>query len=66
MAQKVIVELIDDLDGEPIDAGGETISFAVNGVEYTIDLNDAPAQLQGCEGEDFAATRSCSASPSGP
>ncbi|ORL96442.1 Lsr2 family protein [Prescottella equi] len=43
MAQKVIVELIDDLDGEPIDAGGETISFAVNGVEYTIDLNDKNA-----------------------
>ena len=34
MAQKVIVELIDDLDGEPIDAGGETI---------TIDLNDKNA-----------------------
>lgn len=43
MAQKVIVELIDDLDGEPIDFGGETISFAVNGVEYTIDLNDKNA-----------------------
>ncbi|WP_305093522.1 Lsr2 family protein [Prescottella sp. R16] len=43
MAEKVIVELIDDLDGEPIDVGGETISFAVNGVEYTIDLNDKNA-----------------------
>ncbi|QCQ93291.1 histone-like nucleoid-structuring protein Lsr2 [Rhodococcus sp. SGAir0479] len=43
MAQKVIVELIDDLDGEPIDVGGETISFAVGGVEYTIDLNDKNA-----------------------
>jgi hypothetical protein len=43
VAQKVIVELIDDLDGEPIDFGGETISFAVNGVEYTIDLNDKNA-----------------------
>lgn len=43
MAQKVIVELIDDLDDEPIDFGGETISFAVNGVEYTIDLNDKNA-----------------------
>ena len=43
MAQKVVVELIDDLDGEPIDFGGETISFAVNGVEYTIDLNDKNA-----------------------
>ena len=43
MAQKVIVELIDDLDGGPIGSGGETISFAVNGVEYTIDLNDENA-----------------------
>ncbi|WP_430336149.1 histone-like nucleoid-structuring protein Lsr2 [Rhodococcus sp. ACT016] len=43
MAQKFVVELIDDLDGEPIDVGGETISFAVNGVEYSIDLNDKNA-----------------------
>lgn len=43
MAQKVVVELIDDLDGEPIEVGGETISFAVNGVEYSIDLNDKNA-----------------------
>ncbi|MGO4204820.1 Lsr2 family protein [Rhodococcus sp. TAF43] len=43
MAQKIVVELIDDLDGDPIDIGGETISFAVNGVEYNIDLNDKNA-----------------------
>ncbi|QBJ96849.1 Lsr2 family protein [Rhodococcus sp. ABRD24] len=43
MAKKVVVELVDDLDGEPIDVGGETITFAVNGVEYTIDLNDKNA-----------------------
>ncbi|WP_430336246.1 histone-like nucleoid-structuring protein Lsr2 [Rhodococcus sp. ACT016] len=43
MAQKVVVQLIDDLDGDPIDIGGETISFAVNGVEYSIDLNDKNA-----------------------
>ncbi|NKS56286.1 Lsr2 family protein [Rhodococcus hoagii] len=43
MAKKFVVELIDDLDGEPIDTGGETISFAVNGVEYIIDLNDKNA-----------------------
>lgn len=39
MAKKTIVEIIDDIDGEPIDSGGETISFAVNGIEYSIDLN---------------------------
>lgn len=43
MAKKFVVEMIDDLDGEPIDTGGETISFAVNGVEYVIDLNDKNA-----------------------
>ena len=43
MAQKVVVQLIDDLDGDPIDIGGETISFAVNGVEYSVDLNDKNA-----------------------
>ncbi|WP_430335897.1 histone-like nucleoid-structuring protein Lsr2 [Rhodococcus sp. ACT016] len=43
MAQKVVVQLVDDLDGDPIDIGGETISFAVNGVDYSIDLNDKNA-----------------------
>ena len=39
MAQKVVVELIDDLDGTPIPSGkGETIDFAVDGVAYSIDL----------------------------
>jgi hypothetical protein len=39
VAKKTIVEIIDDIDGEPIDSGGETIRFAVNGAEYSIDLN---------------------------
>ncbi len=43
MAQKLVVELIDDLDGDPIDVGGESIEFAVNGVQYTIDLNEKNA-----------------------
>lgn len=43
MAQKVVVQVIDDLDGEVIDEGGETIHFAVNGTEYTIDLSDKNA-----------------------
>lgn len=40
MAQKVKVLLIDDLDGSDAD---ETISFAVDGVSYEIDLNSANA-----------------------
>lgn len=39
MARQEIVQLIDDIDGSEIDgASGETIEFAVNGVEYSIDL----------------------------
>lgn len=40
MAQKVKVLLIDDLDGSEAD---ETISFAVDGVSYEIDLNSTHA-----------------------
>ncbi|MBV9846649.1 MAG: Lsr2 family protein [Kutzneria sp.] len=36
MAQKTIVELIDDLDGSKAD---ESVSFALDGVEYSIDLS---------------------------
>jgi hypothetical protein len=44
MAQKVIVELIDDL-GTPIPAGkGESIDFAVDGVGYRIDLGPKNAK----------------------
>ncbi|WP_032399734.1 histone-like nucleoid-structuring protein Lsr2 [Rhodococcoides fascians] len=39
MAKQEIVQFIDDLDGSVIDEeSGETIEFAVNGVEYSIDL----------------------------
>lgn len=40
MAQKVQVLLIDDLDGSD---ASETVSFAVDGVSYEIDLNDKNA-----------------------
>lgn len=39
MAKQVYVELVDDIDGSPIKTGkGETIGFAVDGVEFEIDL----------------------------
>lgn len=37
MARKVIVELVDDYDGKS--AAEETVRFAVDGVEYEIDLS---------------------------
>lgn len=36
MAQKVLVQLVDDLDGGPAD---ETVSFSLDGVAYEIDLS---------------------------
>jgi len=44
MAQRTIVELIDDLDGKPIKAGtGETVTFGLEKAEYQIDLSKANA-----------------------
>ena len=40
MAQKVSIELVDDLDGS---AATETISFGLDGASYEIDLNDKNA-----------------------
>lgn len=40
MAQKVVVQLIDDLDGTPIDDNGGTVSFSLEGVNYEIELTD--------------------------
>jgi hypothetical protein len=39
MAQRVVTELTDDLDGSAIaDGSGETITFALDNVSYEIDL----------------------------
>lgn len=39
VAKRVTTQLVDDIDGSVIDdESGETIEFAVNGVEYSIDL----------------------------
>lgn len=39
MAERVVRQLIDDLDGSEIpNGGGERIEFSVRGVEYQIDL----------------------------
>jgi hypothetical protein len=40
MAQRVVTELTDDMDGSTIpDGAGETVSFALDKVEYEIDLS---------------------------
>ncbi len=44
MAQKYLVQLIDDLSQEPIEDGaGESVAFGVDGVSYAIDLTDEHA-----------------------
>jgi hypothetical protein len=44
MAQKYIVQLVDDLTQEPIEEGaGESVRFSLDGVGYTIDLTSEHA-----------------------
>lgn len=43
MAQRKVVQLIDDLDGSLIDQGGQTVAFAYRGAEYEIDLGEENA-----------------------
>ncbi|MEN0134891.1 MAG: Lsr2 family protein [Rhodococcus sp. (in: high G+C Gram-positive bacteria)] len=44
MARKVVVELVDDIDGTVFGEDGESISYAVEGVEYAIDLKEEHAK----------------------
>ncbi|MGW1680157.1 histone-like nucleoid-structuring protein Lsr2 [Saccharopolyspora sp. NPDC002376] len=41
MAERIQVELVDDIDGSP---ANHTVTFALDGVTYEIDLNDEHAQ----------------------
>ena len=43
MAQRTQVVLIDDLDGNEIKDGGQSISFSFNGTDYSIDLSGTNA-----------------------
>lgn len=44
MARKVVVELVDDIDGTEFGGDGESIGYAFDGVEYQIDLKDEHAK----------------------
>ncbi|WP_129338625.1 histone-like nucleoid-structuring protein Lsr2 [Cellulomonas endophytica] len=39
MAQKTQVTLVDDVSGEEITDGGQTVTFGLDGTRYEIDLN---------------------------
>lgn len=44
MAERIVRQLIDDIDGTEIrDGGGERIEFSFRGVDYQIDLSSANA-----------------------
>lgn len=44
MAQKIITQLVDDLDNKPLaDGEGETVTFALDGKTYEIDLSNKNA-----------------------
>ena len=43
MAQKTTVTLVSDLSGKDIEEGGQTVDFALDGVSYEIDLDEAEA-----------------------
>ncbi len=40
MARKVLVEMVDDIDGG---VANQTVPFSLDGVSYEIDLSDSPA-----------------------
>ncbi|WP_029146266.1 histone-like nucleoid-structuring protein Lsr2 [Microbacterium luticocti] len=45
MAQKIIHQLVDDLDGTVLEPGaGQTVLFSLDGISYEVDLTDENAQ----------------------
>ncbi|QQQ75477.1 Lsr2 family protein [Saccharothrix sp. 6-C] len=54
MAQKVLVQLIDDLDGTPAE-DGQTITFGLDGITYEIDLKPQNADKLRAGLADFVA-----------
>jgi len=44
VAQRTVITLIDDLDHREIEADGQTIKFAYQGIQYEIDLSEKNAK----------------------
>ena len=44
MAQRTVITLVDDLDHKEIQADGQTITFAYQGIHYEIDLSEKNAK----------------------
>lgn len=43
MAQRVVTLKVDDIDGSDLGDGGETVTFAIGGTQYEMDLSDKNA-----------------------
>lgn len=65
MAQKVITQLVDDLDGKELkDGDGETVTFALDGTTYELDLSRKNAdKFRGVFQDYIAAGRKVTGKP---
>ena len=64
MAQRTIVHLVDDVSGDDAD---ETVSFALDGQPYEIDLSsDNAARLRESLAEFVASARKAASAPATP
>jgi hypothetical protein len=59
MAQRIVVQYVDDLDGTPLsDGAGGTVTFALDGTSYEVDLSHANAErLRSALAEFVAVSR---------
>jgi hypothetical protein len=59
MAQRIVVQYVDDLDGTPLsDGAGGTVSFGLDGTSYEVDLSNANAErLRSALAEFVAVSR---------
>jgi len=65
MAQRTRIELVDDLDGKVLREGaGETVSFALDGTSYEIDVSKKNAEkVRGAFQDYIAAGRKVGSRP---
>ena len=59
MAQRIVVQYVDDLDGTPLsDGAGGTVSFGLDGTTYEVDLSHSNAErLRSALAEFVAVSR---------
>lgn len=65
MAKKVVIQLVDDIDGTAIDEGeGQTVTFALDGQTYEIDLtNEKVDEMRAALSAYIAAARRAGRAP---